>query len=141
MSNFGPYDQDEFIKQYSKTLKHTFDECVKNPMDGVDCSKNYEKSQLKYLGEIKEKNIYNKVDHLLQKLNVDSNGIVTERIKSALKENSELRDGLELRLQNLYGKRDMRLRDVNTIMDASVYANLMWTLIATSSLYFIFLYK
>ena len=30
MSNFGPYDQDEFIKQYSKTLKHTFDECVKN---------------------------------------------------------------------------------------------------------------
>ena len=141
MSNYGFYDQNELTTHYSNTLKRIFEECIINPKDGVDCVKNYENGRLKQLEERKEKDLCNKVDHLLKQLNVDNDKIVTNRIQNAFKENSELRDGLELRLQNLYGKKDMRLRDVNTTMDASTYASLMWTLIATSSLYFIFIYK
>ena len=63
---------------------------------------------------------------------VQYNPSINERIKTTFKENSKLRDDLEIKLQELYGKRNMRLMDSNSTMDASVYANLMWTIIATT---------
>ena len=140
MSNFSPYDQNQKTTQHSDLLHRIFVDCINNTKNGVDCVKNYENSRSKQL-ERKENQISNRVDHLLKQLNVDNDEIITNRIQNTFKENSELRDGLELRLQNLYETKNMRLKDANTTMDASTYASLMWTIIATSSLYFIFIYK
>ena len=88
-----------------------------------------------------EKTLSNNVNHLLTKLNLDENTILNTRIQNTFKENTELRDRLELQLQELYGKRNARLMDSDSIMNASTYATLMWTIIASCSLYYILLHR
>lgn len=83
----------------------------------------------------------NQVSDLLKKLNLDQNDFLNERIQRTFKENTELRDSLESKLQDLYGKRSARFMDSTSTMDASTYANLMWTIIATTSLYIIITYR
>lgn len=88
-----------------------------------------------------EQQLSNQVDDLLKKLNLDQKTFLNERMQKTFQENTELRDSLESKLQDLYGERNIRLMDSNSTMNASTYANLMWTIIATTSLYIIIVYR
>lgn len=86
--------------------------------------------------EKKENRLKNEVYYLLEKLNVGQSYSIKD-IQTKFKDNAELRSTLESQLQDLYGNRHMKLYDVNENTHFTIYATLAWTLIATTSLYYI----
>lgn len=54
---------------------------------------------------------FNDVNNLSTKFNLDEKMMLNNKIQTIFKETSELQGGLELKLQDLYGERNLRLMD------------------------------
>jgi hypothetical protein len=98
--------------------------------DNVDCSQNY----------LNLNNSYQDLSNNLSKLYLTLNSIPREKhvdIKKMFDENNVLRSELETKLQDLYGMKNMTANDSNINTNSSISANLVWTVLATTFLYYI----
>lgn len=59
------------------------------------------------------------------------------KIMSVFEKNNALRKGLEAKLNNLYGE-DTYYDDSKKFLDSTIYISVLWTVLATSTLFFIF---
>ena len=73
---------------------------------------------------------------------LDDNGTLTTYTSSDTKYNYEIksfRNGLDIKLKNLYDYRDGIMKNQKQQIDSTVYENILLTVLATSILYFTFI--
>jgi hypothetical protein len=98
--------------------------------DNVDCSQDY----------LELNNSYQDLSNNLSKLYLTLNSMPREKIvdiKKMFDENNVIRSELETKLQDLYGMKNMTSNDSFMNTNLSISANLVWTILATTFLYYI----
>jgi hypothetical protein len=98
--------------------------------DSSNCSQDY----------MNLNNSYQDLSNNLIKLYNTLNAIPREEyidVKKKFDDNNILRSDLETKLQNLYGMKNMTANDSDINTNSSITANLVWTVLATSLIYYI----